>query len=242
MNTLTILSAGSFRRALNALADAFHEQNRTLTIDCHFGPAGLLRERIEQGEHCDIFISANLEHIDTLSAQHKVLERATIAHNCLGLTAKRSPQTEGRDALSLLFDRTLRLGTSTPNADPCGDYAWQLFERIDARYPGEGKSLKQRALPLVGGKTTAAIPEGEIASRYLLAHNKADLFLGYAHYAPLLAADLALITPALPSDLNIIADYGCAQLQANAVASAFFTFLQSAQGQRIIAAHGFIGG
>ena len=33
--------------------------------------------------------------------------------------------------LATLLDPQVRVGTSTPKADPSGDYAWQLFRRAD---------------------------------------------------------------------------------------------------------------
>jgi hypothetical protein len=52
--TIHILSAGSFRAALADLAAAW--QGDPITSRC--GPAGLLREAIENGEACDLYLSA----------------------------------------------------------------------------------------------------------------------------------------------------------------------------------------
>jgi molybdate transport system substrate-binding protein len=79
------------------------------------------------------------------------------------------------------------LATSTPGCDPSGDYTWQLFARIEARYPGLGNAMAGRAQPLVGGRDSLSVPPGEIAGAWLIRQNLADLFIGYAHYGPALA-------------------------------------------------------
>ena len=139
--TLHIFSAGSFRAALSDLAAAW--QGETITSRC--GPAGLLREAIENGEACDLYLSANAENVARLACRLPLRGQATIARNRLILTCRDDARTHNRDALQLLLDDMLRLATSTPQADPGGDYAWQVFDRIDALHPGAGAKLKARA-------------------------------------------------------------------------------------------------
>ena len=54
---MRVLAAGSLHSVWQPLMAQFPEH-----VDTQFGPAGLLRERIEAGERCDLFASANLEH------------------------------------------------------------------------------------------------------------------------------------------------------------------------------------
>jgi ABC-type molybdate transport system substrate-binding protein len=46
--------------------------------------------------------------------------------------------------LDRLIDPAVKLGTSTPKADPSGDYAWAMFRRADAVRPGATRSLALR--------------------------------------------------------------------------------------------------
>ncbi len=59
--TLTLLAAGSLRSAFLPLVAHFR-QHTGLAVDAQFGPAGLLRERIEAGSPCAVFASANAAH------------------------------------------------------------------------------------------------------------------------------------------------------------------------------------
>jgi len=64
-----------------------------------------------------------------------------------------------------LRNPALRIATSTPGCDPCGDYTWQLFEGIEQHDAELSQQLKQRAMLLVGGKDSAPIPPGMLASQ-----------------------------------------------------------------------------
>ncbi len=98
------------------------------------------------------FASANAAHPQAL-LQAVWRRNARIASNQLMLTARRSPDNDGLDWLALLSTPRLRLATSTPGCDPSGDYTWQLFARIEARYPGLGNAMAGRAQQLVAAET-----------------------------------------------------------------------------------------
>ena len=66
--TLTLLAAGSLRSAFLPLVAHFR-QHTGLAVDAQFGPAGLLRERIEAGAPCAVFASANAAHPQALSSE-----------------------------------------------------------------------------------------------------------------------------------------------------------------------------
>ena len=139
-----------------------------------------------------------------------------------------------------MFDESLRLATSTPIADPCGDYTWHLFELLEQAYPVSGSLLKQRAIPLVGGENSAVvIPQGEIASKYVLQNNHADMMIGYANYMHKLANENLRFHP-FPPEFNIKATYSAAQLSENVITRLFFQFLMSDTAKRIMYQHGFL--
>lgn len=208
--TLTLLAAGSLRSAFLPLVAHFR-QHTGLAVDAQFGPAGLLRERIEAGAPCAVFASANAAHPQALLQAGLAQECQGFASNQLMLTARRSPDNDGLDWLALLSTPRLRLATSTPGCDPSGDYTWQLFARIEARYPGLGNAMAGRAQQLVGGRDSLSVPPGEIAGAWLIRQNLADLFIGYAHYGPALAACDDLRTLTIPAPWNIRCDYQLAR-------------------------------
>lgn len=238
-STLTLMAAGSLRRALIPLQAAFTAQTG-IPVSLVFGPAGLLRERIENGERCSLFASANRQHPQTLCAAGRARGLHLFARNTLMLTVRNTPQTTGKTWLELLADTTLRLGTSTPQCDPSGDYTWQLFERIEQSHPGLGHALKQRAIPLVGGRDSLRLPNGVIASRWLIDEGHADLFIGYAHYVAALANQAEIRCLTIPAPWNIGCEYYLTLLDESDAAHSFCRFILGEEGLRCLRDAGFM--
>ncbi|PJZ03301.1 molybdenum ABC transporter substrate-binding protein [Pantoea rodasii] len=236
MTTLRLLAAGSLRSVWPPLMAAFSAQSG-LRTETDFGPAGLLRQRIEQGENCDLFASANLQHPAKLVQQRIAMNMGRFAANALCLTVKRDVVTNSDNWLSLLLRDDLRLATSTPLCDPSGDYTWQLFNNIELAHPGCGEKLKQKARTLVGGPDSLPLPAGELAARWLIDHQHTEMFIGYASYAPRLVCHSQLQVFAIPDPFNVQAEYGWATLTP--AAEPLATFLHSASAQTLLKQHGF---
>jgi molybdenum ABC transporter, periplasmic molybdate-binding protein len=238
-STVTLLAAGSLRRAFIPLCHRFTQLTGT-HVDIHFGPAGLLRERIESGEPCAVFASANRQHPQTLLDAGRAREIALFARNTLILTARNSVIHKDADWLTLLRDSSLRLATSTPGCDPSGDYTWQMFDNINALEAGLGDTLKQRAIQLVGGRDSLSVPAGEVASAWVIREGLADLFIGYAHYATALNGCDDVRVVAIPAAQNIRCDYQLALLKEDSAARALYTFILSEEGQGYLRDAGFL--
>ncbi|MEX0633220.1 hypothetical protein M8494_18890 [Serratia ureilytica] len=96
------------------------------------------------------------------------------------MTVRNVPALTERPLPQVLFDPHWRLATSTPEADPSGDYALQL-ERCEQYWPGQGKRCAAgRCRWLAAG--FCPLPAGRLAAEYLIAGGQADIFLGYASY------------------------------------------------------------
>lgn len=209
MATLKVMAAGSLRHVWPAIVSAF-QHGYPAGIDTQFGPAGILRQRIEQGEVCDLFVSASITHPQALLQAGLAQQIAICCHNVLCLSVRSDRVDPTADWLDLLRDPTLRLAISTPGCDPCGDYAWHLFERIAQQDRELGQWLKQRALQLVGGRDSLPIPQGMLASAWLIQSGQADIFIGYRSYAHLLQPNDGIHTVLIPEDWQKRADYGYA--------------------------------
>jgi ABC-type molybdate transport system, periplasmic component len=257
MESITVFSAGSFQYALQELSDIFRQIHH-VEIKAFCGPAGILRQQIEQGAKCDIFISANSENVFQLGDSKTIYQKLTIAFNQLALTTLNLEHFRHKSIFELLFDRSLRLATSTPSCDPCGDYTWLLFDKIEQYFPGEGEALKRRALKLVGGNSSNIVPKGKIASHYLLLNSYADMMIGYAHYqlrsevkpsrydvsintnSSIGLNNQAFLTHMFPIEFEVKAEYVMALLNNVESAVKFFEFLCSNKAKDIIKNHGFL--
>lgn len=234
MNNMTLYAAGSLRLAFTPLLAAF-EQESGHQVEATFGPAGMLRERIEQGERPQVFASANLEHPQRLVALDFAQAVQPFTRNRLCATVRNIPELTQPDLLTLLCDPQWRVGISTPLADPSGDYAQQLFDRLERLLPGQGSALRNRAVALVGGPDSAPIPTGRLAAEYLIAESQADIFLGYASYVAALAACPQVKVRMLPAALDFKVTYGLCLLDEGCmVAEELVAFILGVRGQRIL--------
>jgi len=226
------------------MMEAFTAQSG-IGVTSNFGPAGLLRQRIEQGEKVDLFASANTAHPLALLNKGRALQVASFASNRLCLTVSKAAITARfgtqtlPDWLALLSDISLRVATSTPLADPSGDYTWQLFDKIEQDRPGVGELLRRRAMMLVGGPQSLPVPAGELAAAWLIRTGQCDLFIGYASYAPLLRQQQDLQVIDIPLEQNIRAEYALALCESRAEPLA--DFILSALGQDYLNQAGFAG-
>ena len=106
--------------------------------------------------------------------------------------------------LAAMLDPHLKLGTSTPKADPAGDYTWAMFAKVDSVRAGSGAALEGKALRLMGGADSEQPPAGmDLFAWHLRAH-RADIFLAYCSAGSgfvndLLGASVVALPPALRS-------------------------------------------
>ena len=102
------------------------------------------------------------------------------------------------------------------------------------------KALTAAAQQLVGGRDSLSVQPGEIAGAWLIRQNLADLFIGYAHYGPALAACDDLRTLTIPAPWNIRCDYQLARLRADPAALALYRFILGDVGQGYLRQAGFM--
>jgi molybdate transport system substrate-binding protein len=232
-------AAGSLRAALNEISVAF-EQASGVPVQARYGASGLLRDAIAGGARAEVFASANMEHPLALAAAGKSGPVVLFARNRLCALARPGIVAESDTLLDRMLDPAVKLGTSTPKADPSGDYAWEVFRKADAIKPGAFVLLSQKALQLTGGPTS---PQFGDRSPYgaLVAEGKADIFLTYCTGArSAVEENPGQRVVALPESLAIGADYGLTVLSTAPPASyRFALFILSSEGQRILAKHGF---
>ena len=130
-------------------------------VEIDFAPSGLLRERIEAGETAHVFASANMKHPRSLEAAGKAAGPTRMfATNELCAIARPDVDVATETLLDRLLDPAIRVGTSTPKADPAGDYAFALFAKAGAVKPGGRETLEDKALKPTGGADTEKAPEG----------------------------------------------------------------------------------
>jgi molybdate transport system substrate-binding protein len=240
---VTLYAAGSLKAALTDAAKAYEDAHGT-AVEMEFAASGLLRERIEGGEQADVFASANMQHPQALMAAGWGGPVALFARNRLCALAQPEVKVASATLLDVVLDPDVRLGTSTPKADPSGDYAWQVFEKAEALRPGSFATLDAKALKLTGGPDSAKAPEGRNTYGWVMEEGKADVFLTYCTNAVLAQRELPeLQIVSLPEELSVGADYGVIVRDgASGEAWRLALFILAPAGQSILADYGFTSG
>ena len=237
---LQVYSAGSLREALSTIA-ADYEARSGQKVVLTFGASGLLRQRIEQGEGAQVFASADTEHPQRLATRGGWLAPQVFTRNSLcALTAAHLSVTPDT-LLATLLRADVRVGTSTPKADPAGDYAWALFRRAETVRAGSYAALDTKALQLTGGPNSPKAPAGRGTYAWVMDQGQADVFLTYCTNAVAAQQEVPrLKIVQVPPELQVGAAYGLTlRSDAPPAARAFVAHVLSDPGQAVLQRYGF---
>jgi ABC-type molybdate transport system substrate-binding protein len=238
-----VFAAGSLRGPLTEAAKAFEASAGGLPVALTFGASGLLLDRIKTGADAQVFASANMAHPQALSAAGSFGPTQVFTRNALCALVRPGLAVDSTNLVATLLRPDVKLGTSTPKADPSGDYAFEMFQRVDnAGAPaGSGAALAAKALQLTGGPTSPPPPADRNVYGVLVASGQADVFITYCTNAVVARREqpqlqVVDIAPAI----NVAADYGLAvRKDASPAAQAFAAYLLSPAGQAILRKAGF---
>jgi len=204
-----------------------------------------MRERIEKGEPAHVLAAVNMAHPRKLESEGEGEGEGgpvrLFARNKLCAIAQPGVDVSEQTLLEVISRPDVRLGTSTPKSDPAGDYAWQLFAKADDVRPGSHPLLEEKALQLTGGPTSEKPPEGPNPYGWVMASDKADVFLTYCTNAVLAQREVPeLQIVRIPPELAVGADYGLTVLAgAPPEADALAGFILGEEGQKTLAGYGF---
>jgi ABC-type molybdate transport system substrate-binding protein len=238
---VTVYASASLRGVLADEARAFAAQTG-IAVDLSYGPGGKLGERIAAGGSVDAFMpgdvaDARRAHDEGTYGPVTIPVRTQL---CLLVTAALA----GRAVADVLLDPAVRVVTGVavpPHTDPAGDYAEQLFAKIDRLRPGSLARLDAKALRYPGPALN--VPAGADVQPYLLlTSNQADASVLYCAALGALTAAYPgrLVALALPPELAVSADFGLTvRTGAPPAAERFRDFLLSDAGQAIFERAGF---
>jgi ABC-type molybdate transport system substrate-binding protein len=230
------------------LKDAFAEISRDFTqhyegtFSWVWGPSGVLRDRLKAGERFDLFASAAFPHAQSLTSAGVSGPSVLFARNSSCVVTDAGRALDSGTLIDTLLNPDIKIGTSTPVADPAGDYTWDLFRKIDSQRAGAFDILSSKAKQLVGGATSAPPVNGRNRLLVALDGHEIDLFITYCSSArAIVAASKTYKLVELPPELSVGPEYGLT-ISRKAVpgAAEFALYLLSPRGQAILKSHGFI--
>lgn len=234
-----LYAAGSLKAAMTDIGVAY-ARAAGVRLEGTYGPSGLLRDRLAGGERADVFASANMNHPRALHDAGKSGPVTMFARNRLCALASPKVTVESDTLLERMLDPAVKLGMSTPKADPSGDYAMALYDKAEALHPGAAKALSDKALRLTGGPDSPPPPKDRSVYGMLVEQGRADIFLTYCTNALLAQREVpALRIVQVPEPLAVAADYGLTVMQDSSAGARLATFILSPAGQDILGRHGF---
>ncbi len=136
--TLRIMAADALPKPLMEIGNIFKKEHPGVKIDYDFLGAGVLKGDIEEGAPCDIFLSANGKFQKQLENKGFLKSYKVFAYDYLGAaTPYNNPAgVNSSNLIQKLMDSNVSLTTSSPHADPAGDYTWKMFKTINRLFPG----------------------------------------------------------------------------------------------------------
>jgi molybdate transport system substrate-binding protein len=220
-SNLTVFAASSLKPAFDKIGQRLHTSSNVTTTFSYAGTQTLVAQLI-QGAPADVFASADVAHMTTVSAAGLLSGSASVfAHNKLAIAvAKGNPK--GIHSLADLARPGLVVVLADPSV-PAGKYAAQALKKAGVTvHPA---SLEQQ---VTGVMSKVALGEADAGIVYV-----SDIVTsGTVDGVPIQDAQ------------NVIADYPIAALKAaqnQAGANAFVRLVLSAEGQAILIAAGFEG-
>jgi molybdate transport system substrate-binding protein len=233
--TLTVFAAASLTDAFGELAHGFERAHPGVTVRLSFAGSQQLVAQLAAGARADVFAAADARSMDDAAKQGSLDGEARVfARNRLAVIV---PATDPAriDRLDQLARSGIKLVLCAPNV-PAGRYARELFTR-----------LEQAALLPRGGaaKVLANVVSEEDNVRAVLGKVR----LGEADAGVVYRSDLGAAPKngprelAVPDSLNPVAGYPIAVLRGAPspdLARAFVEYACGAEGQRVLAEHGFL--
>jgi molybdate transport system substrate-binding protein len=238
---LRVMAAGSLKDAFTVIFADYAKQYGGSFAPV-WGPSGVLRERLRNGEAFDVFASAALPHAQALTEAGVSGPSVLLVRNALCIVINANRELDGGNLIETLLRPDIRIGTSTPVSDPAGDYTWEMFRRIDALRPGAFETLSKKARQLFGSATTTTPVNGRPRLLAALDDRQIDLFIYYCSGAKQIVRDSPNYKSVeLPPEISVGSEYGLT-VSRNAApgASDFAMYLLSPQGQSSLKSFGFI--
>lgn len=211
---ITVFAAASLTSAYEELGALYEEQHDGATVELNFAASTELAVQIAEGAAVDVFASADQVNMDKV-ANEVDGEPSIFATNRLTiLTEPGNPK--GIEHVAGLAEPELIIVSCGPEV-PIGAYSQEVFETagVDVEIDSEEADVKAVVSKVVLGEADA----------------------GLVYVTDAVAAGDAVASVEIPDDLNVVAEYPIAALDADG--AAFRDLVLSEEGQAILAEYGF---
>lgn len=223
---LTVSAAASLQNVFREIAAAWEKQHRGDRVLLNVAASGTLLQQIDKGAPVDVFASADQETMDRAQAKHLVdaAARRVFAGNALVVVVPIGSTASLGTLADLRRDTVKRIAIGDPRSVPAGHYAQKALRAAGSRDALEPKWILAQSVRQV----LDYVARGEVDAGFVYATD-AKLLKNRVRVAFVVALDAPVLYPVAPVAAS-----------ANPVAArSFIAFLTGAQGQEILARHGF---
>lgn len=219
--SITVFAASSLTAPFTEIGAAFMSANPGSTVTFNFAASSELVTQIGEGAPADVFASADLSNMERLTRQDRHIESPAVFATNIAEIVVEPGNPEGIDSIADL-ERDDLIVVQCALEVPCGSYAAQIFDAADVMV------------------TPSSYEENVKAVVAKVALGEADAGIVYA--SDVVAAGSTVAGVAIPSEVNVVAQYPIVVLDhasSATTARAFVAFVLSDVGQAILIDHGF---
>lgn len=218
--TITVLAAASLKESFDQIAAAYQAAHPGVTVKISYGGSSSLAQQITQGAPVDLFAAASTTTMKTATASGRMETPVTFATNSLEIAVPASNPAKVA-ALSDLTKSSVKVALCQA-AVPCGAAAQKVLTKA-------GLTVKPVTL------------EGDVKS-VLTKVSLGEVDAGLVYVTDVAAAGSKVKGITIPAAQNATTDYPIAVVKDGPSASAakdLEAYVTSAEGEKMLASHGF---
>jgi molybdate transport system substrate-binding protein len=219
---VTVFAAASLTDAFTEIGDAFTAANPDVEVAFNFAGSSALAAQILEGAPADVFASADLANMATLTDADATRTAPVVFTTNLAQIIVEAGNPQGITGVADLADPELLVISCAPEV-PCGRYAQQILD--NAGVTVEFRSFEENVRAVVSKVTLG----------------EADA--GIVYVTDVINAGDAAEGVEVPAEVNVVAEYPAAvtaEAPNPAAAQAFVDFLLSDEGRSILESYGFV--
>ncbi|MBO3443569.1 molybdate ABC transporter substrate-binding protein [Clostridium sp. CCUG 7971] len=130
---INISAAASLKEVMGEIKTEYESKNKNINLTINYGSSGSLKQQIEQGAPCDIFISAGQSQVDDLDKGGFLVSDTVkeFTRNKLALIAPKDGTLGKIDDLTT--DKIKHIGVGYPDSVPAGKYADEVLNSLNLK-------------------------------------------------------------------------------------------------------------
>jgi molybdenum ABC transporter molybdate-binding protein len=231
IQTITAFVAANATDPFNSLAKQFENSHHDVKIETNFAGTQILETQLEQGAQADLFLSADLSHIQRLKQEGLIKDFFPVSKTHLVIVVPKN-NPAGIQTLQDLGTKPVKLVIGTDSV-PVGMYSREMLEKANAGY---GKQFSKNVISHVVSMETNV---KQVLQK--ISMGEADAGIVYrTDVTPNLEDKVSIIE--IPESYNMVATNYIAvpkNAPSATLGEEFMKFMLSPQGQMVFKNYGY---